>query len=97
MSSTSHNDLIDSIRSLLDGRITSSPPEVVALEYARLCRDVNDRLSRIAPMLQEGGEIQALQIAEQPPRLLDLAFVLSFGSEVEWQEYCRAHGHEVAP
>jgi hypothetical protein len=97
MTSTSHNDLIDSIRSLLDGRITSSPPEVVALEYARLCRDVNERLSRIAPMLQEGGEIQALQIAEQPPRLLDLAFVLSFGSEVEWQEYCRAHGHEVAP
>ena len=96
MSFTSHTDLIDSIRSLLDGRTTSTPPEVAALEYARLCRDVNDRLSRIAPMLQEGGEIQALQIAEQPPRLLDLAFTLSFGSEMEWQEYCRGHGHEVA-
>lgn len=97
MTPSSLNDLIDSIRLLLDGRPSSIAAEVAALEYARYCREVNERLGRIAPMLAEGGEIQALQLAEQAPRVLDLAISLSFGGEGEWQEYCRDHGHEVAP
>ena len=97
MTPSSLNDLIDSIRLLLDGRPSSMAAEVVALEYARHCREVNERLGRIAPMLAGGGEIQALQLAEQPPRVLDVAVSLSFGGEAAWQEYCRDHGHEVAP
>lgn len=94
---SSLNDLVDSIRLLLDGRPSSMAAEVVALEYSRQCREVNERLGRIAPMLAGGGEIQALQLAEQPPRVLDVAVSLSFGGEAEWQEYCQDHGHEVAP
>jgi hypothetical protein len=97
MNPASLNDLIDSIRNHLDGRPSSMAAEVAAMEYARLCREVNERLGRIGPMLAEGGEIQALQIAEQSPRVLDLAIALSFGGEVGWQEYCQDRGHEVAP
>jgi hypothetical protein len=90
------NELIDSIRSVLDERNTSVSAEVLALEYAKQCRDVNDRLGKIRLMLDSGGEIQALQMAEQPPRVVDLALALSFGGETAWQEFCRNHGHEVA-
>jgi hypothetical protein len=70
---------------------------VLALECARQCREVNARLTKIALMLDGGGEIQALQLAEQPPPVVDVALALSFGGELAWQDYCQAHGHEVAP
>ena len=91
------NELIDTIRSLLDGSPTSVAPATVAQEYARNCREVNERFARIGLMLAEGGEIQALQLAEQSPRVLDLAIGLSFGREGEWLEYCRNQNFEVAP
>ncbi|MEI6674630.1 MAG: hypothetical protein WCO57_05590 [Verrucomicrobiota bacterium] len=97
MNPSALNELIDTIQSLLDDRPTSATPDVVAQEYARMCREVNERLGRIGLMLEEGGEIQALQLAEQPPRVLDAAITLSFGRESEWLEYCRNHGHEVPP
>jgi hypothetical protein len=90
-------ELIDSIRGQLDGRASSVATEVLALEYAKQCREVNERLSKIGLMLEGGGEIQALQLAEQPPRVVDAALGLSFGGESAWQEFCRNHGHEVAP
>jgi len=97
MNASALNELIDTIHSLLDGRPTSAVPGSVAQEYAITCFGVNQRFGRIAAMLEEGGEIQALQLAEQPPRVLDVAIGLSFGRETEWLEYCRNHGYEVAP
>jgi hypothetical protein len=90
-------ELTDSIRGLLDGRASSVSPELLALEYAKQCREVNERLAKIGLMLEGGGEIQALQLAEQSPRVVDAALALSFGGESPWQEFCRNHGHEVAP
>lgn len=90
------SELIDSIRYLLDDRASNVPAEVLAHEYAKQCRELNQRLATIGMMLESGGEIQALQLAEQSPRAVDLALALSFGGEAAWQEYCRNHGHEVA-
>lgn len=90
-------ELIDSIRCLLDDRVSSVSAEILAHEYAKECRELNERLSKIGLMLESGGEIQALQLAEQPPRVVDRALALSFGGETAWQEFCRNHGHEVAP
>jgi hypothetical protein len=91
------SELIDLIRNVLDERATSVPAEVLAMEYAKRCREVNDRFEKIGMMLSGGGEIQALQLAEQPPRVVDLALALSFGGEVAWQEFCMNRGHEMAP
>lgn len=91
------NELIDALRALLDGRPSSEAAEVLALGYAKRCREVNERLGKIGMMLEGGGEIQALQHAEQPPRVVDAALALSFGGESAWHEYCLNHGHEVAP
>ncbi len=90
-------ELIDSIRGQLDGRASSVSPELLALEYAKQCREVNERLGKIGLMLEGGGEIQALQLAEQSPRVVDTALALSFGGESSWQEFCRNHEHENAP
>jgi hypothetical protein len=91
------NALIDAIRGLLAGRPANAAGEVLAVEYAKQCRDVNGRLGKIALMLEGGGEIQALQLAEQSPPVVDAALALSFGGEAAWQDYCRDHGHELAP
>lgn len=90
-------ELIDAIRSLLAGRPSSVAGEVLALAYANQCREVNARLGKIALMLEGGGEIQALQLAEQAPSVVEAALALSFGGEGAWQDYCRSHGHEVGP
>lgn len=97
MNSVTLHNLIDSIGSLLEGRPFIGSVEMVAHEYAEQCRMVNERLARIPPMLEEGGEIQALQLAEQAPRVLDLSIALNFDGSAEWREFCREHGHEVAP
>lgn len=91
------DELTDLIRSLLAGRPSSVAGELLAAEYGRMCREVNGRLGKIRMMLESGGEIQALQLAEEPPAVVDLAVALSFGGEVPWQGYCRDHGYEVAP
>lgn len=90
-------ELIDSIRCLLDERPSSVSAEILAHEYAKQSLELNERLSKISLMLESGGEIQALQLAQQPPQAVDLALALSFGGESAWQEFCRNHGHEVAP
>ena len=60
--------LIEAIQSYLDGGVVAIPSEVVALEYARECQQINDRLAKIGEMIQSGGELEALQIAEELAR-----------------------------
>jgi cell fate (sporulation/competence/biofilm development) regulator YlbF (YheA/YmcA/DUF963 family) len=63
----------------------------LAQEYADLCRAANRRLEQCAIMIEAGQFLQALQLAETPPPLLDLITVLSFRQAAEWRNYCQAH------
>ncbi|HZM05401.1 MAG TPA: hypothetical protein VFC44_20575 [Candidatus Saccharimonadales bacterium] len=63
----------------------------LAQEYADLCRAANRRLEQCAIMIEAGQFLQALQLAETPPPLLDLITVLSFRQAAEWRAYCQAH------
>jgi hypothetical protein len=94
---TSLSDVIDQIISTLKDRPSGISPEVLAEQYHVACESVNARLSRIEVMLGNNSEIEALQVAEEPPRLMGLVELLSFGDEVAWQEYCETHSHAVAP
>ncbi|MCH7224554.1 hypothetical protein [Haloferula sp. A504] len=82
---------------LLSGRSAGVPAEVVAERYASACEAANNRLSRVEAMLENGSEIEALQVAEEPPRLMPQIELLSFGDEVEWQRFCEERGNVVAP
>src|SRR5580658_10336899 len=63
----------------------------LAQEYADLCRTANRRLEQCALMIEAGQSLQALQLAETPPSLLDLITVLSFRQATEWRAFCQSH------
>jgi len=63
----------------------------LAQDYADLCRAANRRLEQCAIMIEAGQFLQALQLAETPPPLLDLITVLSFRQAAEWRTYGQAH------
>ena len=69
----------------------------LAAEYARLCRELNRRLEQIEEVLDRGDEIQALQMAEIYPPVMDDADVLSFFKSREWAVLCEKHQTAVAP
>jgi len=63
----------------------------LAHDYAELCRAANRRLEQCAIMIEAGQFLQALQLAETPPPLLDLITLLAFRQAAEWRAYCQAH------
>ena len=69
----------------------------LAAEYARLCRDLNRRLEQIEEVLDRGDEIQALQMAEIYPPVMEEADALSFFKSREWGRLCEKNQAPVAP
>lgn len=69
----------------------------LAAEYTRLCRDLNRRLEQIEEVLDRGDEIQALQMAEIYPPVMEEADVLSFFRSREWGSLCVRQQASVAP
>ena len=63
----------------------------LAQDYAELGRSANRRLEQCAAMIENGEDLQALQLAETQPPLLDLITLLSFRQAKEWREYCQGH------
>lgn len=63
----------------------------LAQEYAELCRSASRRLEQCALMIEAGQSLQALQLAETPPPLLDTITVLAFRHAADWRAYCQAH------
>jgi hypothetical protein len=63
----------------------------LAQDYADLCRAAGRRLEQCALMIEAGQSLQALQLAETPPPLLDLITVLSFRQAGDWRAHCQTH------
>jgi hypothetical protein len=63
----------------------------LAQDYADLCRAANRRLEQCTLMIEAGQFLQALQLAETPPPLLDLVTMLGFRQSAEWRTYCQTH------
>lgn len=63
----------------------------LAQDYADLCRAASRRLEQCAIMIEAGQFLQALQLAETPPPLLDLITVLSFRQAADWRNHCQSH------
>ena len=63
----------------------------LAQDYAEVCRAANRRLEQCAIMIEAGQFLQALQLAETPPPLLDLITLLSFRQASDWRAYCQTH------
>src|SRR5580700_2131686 len=63
----------------------------LAHDYAEVCRAANRRLEQCALMIEAGQFLQALQLAETAPPLMDLITLLSFRQASEWRAYCQGH------
>lgn len=71
--------------------LESQAPKL-AQEFADLCRQTGHRLEQCAAMLEAGNDLQAMQLAEAQPPLLDLVTVLDFRQAAEWRAFCQTRG-----
>jgi hypothetical protein len=68
----------------------------LAEDFAAACHAANLRLQQCEAMIKAKDRLQALQLAETAPNLLDLVTVLEFLGSDEWRDYCQEHALAVA-
>src|ERR1035441_2942693 len=83
--------LVRKIAEMAGQPVSDTQTAKLAQEYTDLCRAANRRLEQCAIMIEAGQFLQALQLAETPPPLLDLITVLGFRQAAEWRAYCQTH------
>ncbi|HTA29979.1 MAG TPA: hypothetical protein VK731_05820, partial [Candidatus Cybelea sp.] len=88
--------LLSRIRAALQGYATEFEQRALAAEYADLCAKAAYRLEQVVPLIREGQDFPALQIAESPPSVLDLIRQLSFAEAEQWRAYCHQRALPVA-
>lgn len=86
--------LIDEIRSQLEVEDQSLTEELrrLATEYAALCREVNRRLRHCDELLRQGLRSEAVHLAEQTPKLLDLVNLAEFPEREKFVELVSLYG-----
>ena len=89
--------LLSRIRAALDGYASEFEQRALADEYAAWCAKAATRLEQVVPLIREGQDFPALQIAESPPSVLDLIRQLSFAEADRWRAFCRQHNLPAAP
>ena len=91
MTVTQAERLVRKIAEVVSQPASDTQTAKLAQDYAELCRAANRRLEQCAIMIEAGQFLQALQLAETPPPLLDLITLLGFRQAAEWRAYCQAH------
>lgn len=68
----------------------------LAGDYAAACHAANLRLQQCEAMIKAGDRLQAIQLAETVPNLLDLVTALEFRQADDWRAYCRQNALPAA-
>jgi hypothetical protein len=89
--------LLSRIRAALSGYASEFELRALADEYVALCAKAAQRLEQVVPLIREGQDFPALQIAESPPSVLDLVRQLSFAEADQWRTFCRQRSLPAAP
>lgn len=77
------------INAVLDGAAEGFEARALASEYAALAESVRDRMRQCASLIKAGNDNAALQVAEAPPPVLDLAAKLAFDRSEVWRAHCK--------
>ncbi|HVU37417.1 MAG TPA: hypothetical protein VHC95_03725 [Opitutales bacterium] len=88
--------LLNRIRAALQGYATEFEQRALAEEYADWCAKAGERLEQIVPLIRQGQDFPALQIAESPPPVLDLVRQLAFAEAEQWRAFCLKQGLPAA-
>jgi hypothetical protein len=84
--------LLSRIRAALQDYASEFEQRALAAEYTEWCTKASQRLEQIVPLIREGQDFPALQIAESAPPVLDLVRQLSFADAEKWRMFCRQRG-----
>ena len=68
----------------------------LAEDFAAACRSANLRLQQCEAMIRANDRLQAIQLAETAPNLLDLIALLEFRNGAEWRAFCQKNSLPVA-
>ena len=68
----------------------------LAEEFANACHAANLRLQQCESMIRANDRLQAIQLAESAPNLLDLIGVLESPGGIEWRAFCQKNALPVA-
>jgi len=91
--------VIAQIRRFLESGPRELTPAVreLAERYAAQCAEVDDRLRQCRTYLNRGLRSEAVNLAETPPSVLELAAILDFLGVEAWREFCADNDLPVAP
>lgn len=68
----------------------------LAEEFANACRAANQRLQQCESMIRANDRLQAIQLAESAPNLLDLIGLLESPDTAQWRAYCHKNALPAA-
>jgi len=91
--------VVEYLRDVRSSPVTAVTDELrqYAAQYAELCRQANERLRRCTAMLQRGLRSEALQLAAEPPNLLQLVDALDLPDASIWADTCQQFDLPVPP
>ena len=94
-----HDQIIDQIRAFVQSADQTRTPalEALAVAYAEACGEVGRRLSKCHGLLRQGLRSEAIQLAENAPRLLDQLAALDFPERAAWDEIVQVYDLLPAP
>ncbi len=88
--------LVRKIGELLHEQGDAAMAPKLAQDFVAACRAVIVRLNQCEAMISSNEGMQALQLAETSPNLMDLLASLEFREAAAWRKYCREHELPVA-
>ena len=91
--------IVIEIRKFLDSaeQTDSQRNKDLAEMYATMCSDANSRMERCLDLINSGKKLDAINIAENNPPLLDTCSRLLFNGRDEWKEFCGLYNWMAAP
>jgi len=81
--------LVRRIVATLKGDGGPTMASLLAAEFQEVSNSVQIRLEQCRSMITAGSSMQAIELAETAPNLMDLVTILEFKQADEWRKYCR--------
>ncbi len=85
--------VVDAVRWVMDGLIREKAQSAaIAHQYAELVAEARRRSAECLSLLRQGSRLEAREMAQRQPPLLDVLAVLHDRALERWPEFCKRHG-----
>ncbi len=66
-------------------------------KYSASCAELNNRLEQCKSLMSKGKNIEAVNLAEEEPSILELFDILNFSELSDWNDFCSLYDYPQAP